>query len=110
MIRSIHKRTYNYLSKMKASTNPLGFTQGGFLGGHLNYDDELGLDFFRPMTASFGFTALNELCMLHYGKSIREDNSFAVEVIDFINDKIESYKKADGWLYALYATPKMLGL
>lgn len=105
MIRSIHKRTYNYLSKMKASTNPLGFTQGGFLGGHLNYDDELGLDFFRPMTASFGFTALNELCMLHYGKSIREDNSFAVEVIDFINDKIENYKKVDGWLYALYATP-----
>ena len=32
MIRSIHQRTYEYVANLKASTNPLGFTQGGFLG------------------------------------------------------------------------------
>lgn len=104
MIRQIHLRTYEYLGEMKASTNPLGFTQGGFLGGTLNYDDKIKpiLDSF---TASFGVTALNELCYLHYGKSIKEDNSFAVEVLKYIQDKIEKYKKEDGRLYAQYMAP-----
>lgn len=110
MTRSIHIRTYQYLSELKASTNPLGFTQGGFLNGRLDYDEKIGLDFLKPMTASFGFTALNELCLLHYNKTIREDNSFAVEVIDYILNKINQFKDEDGWLYALYGTPKMLGL
>lgn len=104
MIRQIHLRTYEYLGEMKASTNPLGFTQGGFLGGTLNYDDKIKpiLDSF---TASFGVTALNELCYLHYGKSIKEDNSFAVEVLKYIQNKIEKYKKEDGRLYAQYMAP-----
>ena len=104
MIRALHIRTYNYLGKMKASTNPLGYTQGGFLGGNLDYDNDIA-PILKSFTASFGFTALNELCQLHYNKSIVEDNSFAVEVIDYINNKIEKYKKEDGNLYALYATP-----
>lgn len=109
MIRGLHIRTYEYLGKMKASTNPLGFTQGGFVGGTLEYDECIA-PVLKSATASFGFTALNELCQLHYGKSIREDNSFANEVIDYINDRIDTYKKADGNLYALYATPKCLGI
>lgn len=102
MIRSIHQRTYEYVANLKASTNPLGFTQGGFLGGKLDYDDKIGLDLLKPMTASFGYTALNELCMLHYGKSIIEDNSFAIEVMKYINDKVKAFKEEDGWLYAIY--------
>ena len=105
MIRSIHQRTYEYVANLKASTNPLGFTQGGFLGGNLDYDDKIGLDLLKPMTASFGYTALNELCMLHYGKSIIEDNSFAIEVMKYINDKVKAFKEEDGWLYAIYGTP-----
>ena len=105
MIRSIHKRTYNYIANLKASTNPLGFTQGGFLNGNLDYNDKVGSDFLKPMTASFGYTALNELCMLHYGKSLIEDNSFALEVMKYINDKVNEFKKEDGWLYAIYGTP-----
>ena len=105
MIRGIHIRTYEYLAKMKASTNPLGYTQGGFIGGNLDYDQEIGLEFLRPMTASFGITALNELCELHYQKSIREDNSFAIEVMEHINKRVQEYKEADHWLYAVYGTP-----
>ena len=109
MIRKIHIRTYEYLGKMKASTNPIGFTQGGFVGGTLGYDDPIA-PVLKSATASFGYTALNELCQLHYGKSIKEDNSFANEVIDYINSKITQFKEEDGNLYALYATPKLLGL
>ncbi len=105
MIRNIHKRTYDYLANMKASMNPLGFCEGGFYGGHLNLNDKIGLDFLRPMTASFGVTALNELQELYNGKSIREDGQFCLEVMQYINNKIAEYKKEDGWLYAIYGTP-----
>lgn len=105
MIRRLHIRTYEYLAELKAGTNPLGFTQGGFYNGYLDYSEKIGLDFLRPMTASFGFTALNELTLLHEGKSLRETNDFAVEVMQYVNDKVDQYKKEDGWLYAIYATP-----
>lgn len=105
LIRGIHKRTYDYLANMKASANPLGYCEGGFYGGHLNLNDKIGTDFLKPMTASFGITALNELQELYNQKSIREDGEFALEVMKYINEKITEYKKEDGWLYAIYGTP-----
>lgn len=105
MIRKIHKRTYDYLANMRASSNPLGYCEGGFYGGHLNLNDKIGTEFLKPMTASFGVTALNELQEIHNGKSIREDGEFCLEVMKYINDKINEYKEEDGWLYAIYGTP-----
>lgn len=104
MIRSIHIRTYEYLGKMKASTNPLGYCEGGFLGGHLNPDDNIA-PILKPMTASFGITGLNELQQLYNGKSIREDGQFALEVMEYINKKVDEFKNEDGNLYAIYGTP-----
>lgn len=104
MIREIHKKTYEYLGHKKASTNPLGFCQGGFLGGNLKPDDKIE-PLLKPMTASFGITALNELQRLYNDKSIYEDGAFALEVMKYINEKVEQYKKADGHLYAIYGTP-----
>jgi len=60
MARRIHKRTFEYLSHKKAGINPLGFCQGGFYNGHKDPDEELGEDFLRPMTMSFGIMGLNE--------------------------------------------------
>lgn len=105
MVRNIHKRTYDYLANMKASTNPLGYCEGGFYGGHLDPNEKIGKDFLKPMTASFGVTALNELQEIYNGKSIREDGEFCLEVMKYINNKITEYKKEDGWLYAVYGTP-----
>ena len=34
MIRGVHKRTYEYLGEMKASTNPIMYCEGGVYGGH----------------------------------------------------------------------------
>lgn len=105
LARTIHKRTFSYLSHKKAGTNPLGFCQGGFLNGHLDPEAELGEDFLRPMTMSFGITALNETSVLWTGKSIVEDNSFAIEVLTFINEYTDQIKVEDNILYAIYGTP-----
>ena len=104
MIRELHKKTYDYLAEKKASTNPLGFCQGGFLGGHLDPEEKIG-KLLPPMTASFGITALNELQELYNDKSIVEDGEFALEVMKYINAKAEEFKKEDHILYALYGTP-----
>ena len=104
MIRGLHKRTYDYLGEMKASTNPLGYCQGGFYGGHLDPDDKIA-PILDAATASFGITALNELQRLYNGKSIAEDGEFALEVMKYINAKITMYKEEDHHLYAIYGTP-----
>lgn len=104
MIRGIHRRTYDYVGEMRASINPIMFCEGGAYGGHLDPKDKIK-PLLKPMTTSFGITALNELQRLYNGKSIAEDGQFALEVMRHINDKVAEYKKEDGWLYAIYGTP-----
>lgn len=104
MIRGVHQRTYEYLGELKASTNPIAYCEGGFYGGHLKPTDKIK-PLLKPMTASFGITALNELQELYNGKSIAEDGQFALEVMEHINRKVNEFKQADGWLYAIYGTP-----
>lgn len=104
LIRQLHIRTYEYLGEMKASVNPLAYCEGGFLGGHLGIHDKIK-PLLKSATASFGITALNELQELHNGKSLVEDGQFAIEVMEYINKKVNEFKEADGWLYALYGTP-----
>lgn len=105
MTRTIHKRTFEYLSHKKAGINPLGFCQGGFLNGYKDPEEELGEDFLRPMTISFGITALNEASILATGKSISQDNTWAIDVMKHINEYITRIKKEDNILYAIYGTP-----
>lgn len=104
MIRSIHKRTYDYVGEMKASTNPLAYCEGGFLDGYLKPDEKIR-PILKPMTLSFGITALNELQELYNKKSLVEDGQFAVKVMEYINKKITQFKHEDGLLYAIYGTP-----
>lgn len=104
LIRRLHIRTYAYLGEMRASTNPLAYCEGGFYGGHLGLYDKIK-PLLKTATASFGYTALNELQELYNGKSIREDGQFALEVMRHINDKISVFKQEDGNLYAIYGTP-----
>ena len=104
MIRNLHKRTYEYLGAMKASTNPLAYCEGGFYGGHLKPNERIK-KLLKPMTASFGMWGVNELQELYNGKSITEDGGFALEVLEYINKKVSEFKEEDGWLYAIYGTP-----
>ncbi|BCK01840.1 anaerobic ribonucleoside-triphosphate reductase [Anaerocolumna chitinilytica] len=104
LIRKLHLRTYDYLGELRASTNPLAYCEGGFYGGHLGIHDKI-----KPLldaaTASFGITALNELQQLYNKKSLAEDGTFAIEVLAYINDKINQFKDEDHRLYAIYGTP-----
>ena len=104
LIRNLHIRTYAYLGEMRASTNPLAYCEGGFLGGHLQLHDKIK-PILKSATASFGITAFNELQELYNGKSLVEDGEFALEVLEHINDKVNEFKKEDGNLYAIYGTP-----
>ena len=107
MIRGIHCRTYDYLGEMKASVNPVMFCEGGFYGGNIKPNQKLkeSPKLLPSATASFGFTALNELQRLYNGKSIREDGQFAFDVLSYINKRIAEFKKEDNHLYAMYGTP-----
>lgn len=104
MIRGVHKRTYEYLGELKASVNPIAFCEGGLLGGNLSPNEKIK-PILKSATSSFGITALNELQQIHNGKSIVEDGEFALEVLKYINAKVEQFKKEDGHLYAIYGTP-----
>lgn len=104
LIRQLHIRTYAYLGEMRASTNPLAYCEGGFLGGHLKLTDKIK-PLLKSATASFGITALNELQELYNGKSLVEDGAFALEVMEYINARVNEFKEEDGNLYAIYGTP-----
>ena len=104
LIRNLHKRTIDYIGELKASVNPVMYCEGGFYGGNLKPDDKVK-SILKPMTISFGITALNELQRLYNGKSIREDGEFALEVMQYINDYVNRIKVEDDILYAIYGTP-----
>lgn len=104
LIRKLHIRTVDYLGEMKASCNPLMYTQGGFYGGHLQPDDKIK-PVLKSFTTSFGVTALNELQRLYNGKSIAEDGKFALEVMQYMNKKVDQFKEEDGVLHSIYFTP-----
>lgn len=103
-IRNFFKKRYDLIRHTKACTNPMAFMQGGFYKGNLKADDEIG-DLVNYMTASFGVTALNELNVLATGKTLYQDPWYAQTVLNRINDKVEKFKKEDGYLYAVYGTP-----
>ena len=111
MINEIHIKTYEFLSKLKASCNPVAFCEGGF--GNLGFNDEI-----RPLvdriTFSYGFTALHELQMLATGQSLYEvrndENAIAWQAEKFINDYVNQKKeeREEGkvpYIAAIYATP-----
>ena len=104
LIRSHHKRTIDYIGELRASTNPVMFCEGGLLGGNLKPEDKIK-PLLKPMTISYGITALNELQQLHNGKSIREDGQFALEVMQYIQNYVDRIKEEDQILYAIYGTP-----
>lgn len=104
MIRKLHLKTIDYLGEMKASTNPMAYCEGGFYGGNLKPNEKIK-PILKSATASFGITALNELQRLYNKKSIFEDGEFALETMQYINEKVAQFKEEDDVLYALYGSP-----
>ena len=106
VIRAFFKKRYDIIHNQKCSSNPLAFTQGGFYEGFKDPDDTVG-DLIRYMTASFGITAMDETTYLWCGKRmVDEGGHFAHEILKHIQERVNMYKKEDGYLYALYGTPE----
>ena len=106
LIRSFLKKRYTAVANNLCSTNPICFTQGGILGGTKKPTEKIGMDIVKTFTASFGITSLNELNMLMEGKPLHEsDQQLVKSVVEYIQDKVTSFKEEDGYLYALYGTP-----
>lgn len=99
--RSIGKNTANYLYKFKASSDPLCFMEGGFNGGTLGPDDSIE-PVLKRSTISFGYGGLHEISVLHNGKGLSEDQTFAIETMKHINNNIEKFKKEDHLIWAIY--------
>lgn len=104
LIRKLLNDRYDYVGKAKASSNPLMFMEGGAYKGYLKENDCIK-PLLESWTASFGITALNELQILYNGKRLSEDNKFCIEVMDFINKRVDYFKEQDNHLYAIYNTP-----
>lgn len=56
---------------------------------------------------TIGIIGMNEACLNFFGKDISdtEGKKFALEVLDYMNDKILEYQKESGTLYNIEATP-----
>lgn len=104
MACQLHLRTKSFLGSKKASTHPLAYCQGGFYNGYLEPDDKIE-SVLESFTASIGITALHELTVLHCGRSLYEDNSFAKEVMQHINDYCADFKEKYHIAVATYGTP-----
>lgn len=116
LINNIHIKTYDFLCKLKASCNPVGFCMGGF--GELKTNESI-----KPLidriTFSYGFTALNELQELATNQSLYEatvesidtnKKCFAETVLEYINNYVENKKqeREEGkvpYIAAIYGTP-----
>jgi ribonucleoside-triphosphate reductase len=101
MIEDILIRTYDYISEMPASANPVMFTQGLAWGGTLKPDEKIG-KILMASTSSFGYVGLNELQELFNGKSLVEDGDFAYETLCFMNDYKDAAKERDNINFAVY--------
>ena len=100
-------RRYEQIASMKCSSNPLGFCEGGFVGGNKNPDDLVG-DIVNNMGASIGITALNELSVLRNGCELylcdEEDYRNIVEVVEAIKELVNKNCSNERH-YSLYGTP-----
>ena len=100
-------RRYEQIASMKCSSNPLGFCEGGFVGGNKNPDDLVG-DIVNNMGASIGITALNELSVLRNGCELpfcdEEEYRNIVEVVEAIKELVNKNCSNERH-YSLYGTP-----
>ena len=100
-------RRYEQIASMKCSSNPLGFCEGGFVGGNKNRDDLVG-DIVNNMGASIGITALNELSVLRNGCELylcdEEDYRKIIEVVEAIKELVNKNCSNERH-YSLYGTP-----
>lgn len=100
---NFHLYKYAKMSKQKASSNPLFFTQGGCaIQCDPNGTIEKALE---CATASIGYIGLNEACVVLSGKELHENVELAEKIMKRLKDRVDEASKKHNRLFALYGTP-----
>jgi hypothetical protein len=98
-----HLWQYDRMKYVKASSNPLFFCEGGC---HIKLEPNDTIEeAIKTFTWSYGYIGLNEASILMIGKEIHEDNSFAIEVLQKLNEWKDEAIEKHGLLFAIYGTP-----
>lgn len=100
---NFHLYKYAKMSKQKASSNPLFFTQGGCaIKCDPNGTIEEALE---CATASIGYIGLNEACVVLSGKELHENLELADKIMNRLKTRVDEAKDKHNRLFALYGTP-----
>ena len=98
-----HDYTYKKLGKVKASTNPLMFMEGGSIK-KLNANDPIE-PLLKSATASIGYIGLHEAVLALSGRGLHQNVDLAVEILTHIKKRVQEASEKTGYLIALYGTP-----
>lgn len=102
MAFEIHEDYKAKLRKVKGSSNPLAYTQGGFWK-KVDYDEEIG-DMVDAFTASLGFVGIEEaLNALNIEDKNKQEVS--MKICQFMKDLCDEAKEETGTLFSLYSSP-----
>lgn len=102
MVFEIHEDYYKKISKMKGSTNPLYFCEGGAWTS-VGYDETVG-KIYEASTASLGYIGVNE--MLNAMNTEEKDRQKrAIQIVRYLKKLTENATMKYNHLYALYSTP-----
>lgn len=107
LIKPACELRYNKLKGVKAKVNPLLWQHGVF--ARLNAEDYI-TDFLDKCgySISIGYTGVYETVKYMTGKShtTKEGFEFAKQIMKFLNDKAELWKKQTGKGFSVYQTPQ----
>lgn len=99
----IHLQTYEKIGRMKGSTNPLMFVEGGAWMS-VGHNDPI-----KPIidlsTASLGYVGLDEASNLFHNLYGSNKEEVKIKIIKFLRFITDEAKEHYGKLFALYATP-----
>lgn len=103
MVFDIHNNYYIKAGKIKGSSNPLNFCEGGSWM-KVGYDEPIA-PILEASTASLGYIGLEEVCWSLLGSSLKDNKEFALDIVQTLKRLVEDAKAKTGHLFALYSSP-----
>ncbi len=103
MIIDIHLDTFKEMSKIKGSTNPLMFCEGGAWMS-VGYDEPIK-PIIEASTMSLGYIGLEEVCQSFFKESLKHHTDFALEVVKHLKKITDENSVKYNKLFSVYSTP-----
>lgn len=103
LIWDFHESYINKISKQKASTSPLFYTEGG-AWKKLKPDEEIG-SVVKAFTSSLGYIGVEEAIRALTGGTLKNNQELGLEIVTHLKENADNATKNRGFLAALYSTP-----